>query len=150
MSLWKGFAMSTVVQPEQLLEGWLHQLSKLFDDVEGWARDQDWSTRRIEVTLRESPFGKYQAPALLLQHEATKAFLEPIARYVPGANGAVDLYFMPAYDDMASLSLSDDGWSVRYAFSGSQSGQSRYDVDPIPLTQDSFRDVLEAMKSNAI
>ena len=146
----KGFPMSTVMQPEQQLKGWLQQLSKLIDEVETWARDLDWSTRRIEVNLHESAIGKYQAPALLLQHEATKALLEPIARYVPGANGVVDLYIMPAYDDLASLYLSDDGWSVRYAFSGSQSGQSRYDVDPIPLTQVSFRDVLEAMQSNVI
>lgn len=142
--------MSTVLQPDQLLQSWLQQLTRLIDSVEGWARDLGWSTRRIQITLQESSLGRYQAPALLLQHEATKALLEPIAGHVPGSHGVVDLYFMPAYDDMASLSLSDDGWTVRYAFTGIQTGQSLYDVESIPLTQESFRDVLEAMTNNAI
>ena len=74
--------------------------------VQTWADALGWSTRQIEVTLTDSQIGKYKAPALLLQEDAIRILLEPIGRSAPGAEGVVDLYLMPAYDDIASLYLS--------------------------------------------
>ena len=142
--------MSTVVQPEQLLEGWLQRLSELIDQIECWARDLDWSTRRIEVKLSDSEVGRYQAPALLMQEGALKVLLEPIARSAPGAEGVVDLYLMPAYDDIASLYLSGEEWHLHYMFPDSPTVGNIRAAEGVLLTNDSFRNVLEAMKKNAI
>ncbi len=48
-------------------------------------------------------------PALLMQEGPSAGLiLEPIARSAPGADGVVDLYLLPAYDDIASLYFYND------------------------------------------
>jgi hypothetical protein len=93
---------------------WVARLSALVDSVEQWAQEDGWSTRRIEKQLEDSDIGTYQAPALLLQREFTKMLLEPIARSAPGAEGIVDLYRMPAYDDVASLYFHGGAWQLHH------------------------------------
>ena len=81
--------------------GWLDGLAALVESVEGWARELGWSTRRIEKRLDDAEIGSYQAPALIMQEETTRALLDPIGRSTPGSDGVVDLYLMPAFDDVA-------------------------------------------------
>ena len=50
-----------------------------------------------------------------LQKGPVRVLLDPIAYDVPGAEGVVDLYLMPTYDDMASLSFEHGDWVIRYA-----------------------------------
>src|SRR5262245_26987296 len=88
---------------EKVREEWLERLSGLVETVRRWAQDLDWSTRRIEKKMEDSEIGTYKAPALLLQKEAIRVLLEPIAHAAPGVEGIVDLYLMPAYDDVARL-----------------------------------------------
>lgn len=101
------------------------------------------------MTLNDSRLGKYKAPALLLQEDAIRVLLEPIARFAPGANGVVDLYLMPAYDDIASLYLSDSGWKLHYMFPETPTVATIRDTASKTLTKDSLREVLEEMKRNA-
>ena len=49
-----------------------------------------------------------------MEKDTVEVVLNPVARFVPGANGAVDLYVAPAYDDIASLYLEGDHWVVHY------------------------------------
>lgn len=56
---------------------------------------------------------------------------------------------MPAYDDIASLYLYDNGWQLHYMIPESQTVGMIGDADSKPLTSDSLREVLEAMKQNA-
>jgi hypothetical protein len=42
--------------------------------------------------------------------------LDPVAYDVPGAEGVVDLYLMPTYDDLASLFFESGKWVIHYAF----------------------------------
>ncbi len=44
--------------------------------------------------------------------------LDPVARFTPSAVGVVDLYLMPAYDDIASLYLVVGEWRLHYMFAG--------------------------------
>lgn len=141
--------MSTVSDNAQLRKEWVQTLVELVDEVESWAKEFGWSTRRIEITLNDSRLGRYQAPALLLQENAARILLEPIARFVPGADGVVDLYRMPAYDDIASLYLSDSGWNLHYMFPETPSVATIRDAASKALTKDSLREVLEEMKRNA-
>jgi len=55
--------------------------------------------------------GQYTVPRLLIHATAGRLLLDPLARYVPGAMGAVDLYVLPSYD-AAMISRTDDGWRL--------------------------------------
>ena len=128
---------------------WLARLADLVQTVKQWAEELGWSTRRIETKLQDSQIGSYLAPALLLQIEARKALLEPIARSAPGAEGVVDLYLMPAYDDVASLYFCDGAWQMHYTLSGSPSDGTIRAANFQPLSKETLRRVLDEMRMNA-
>ncbi len=138
-----------VADADKVREEWLNRLTALVDSVNAWAKELGWSTRRIEVRLEDSEIGTYQAPALLLQEEATKAFLEPIARSAPGAEGVVDLYIMPAYDDIASLYFAGGRWLLHHTAPGTPGAAAIREAESMPLSKDTLREVLEEMKRNA-
>jgi len=102
------------------------------------------------VSLDDSELGSYKAPALLMQEGSVRVLLEPIARSAPGANGVVDLYLMPAYDDIASLYLGSDGWRLHYMFPGTPSTATIRDADSKPLAKETLAEVLCEMKKNAV
>jgi hypothetical protein len=126
---------------EQLRNDWLSRLNDLVERVEGWARELGWSTRRVDKQMEDSQIGTYDAPALLLQEEATRVFLEPIARSAPGVEGVVDLYRMPAYDDVASLYFYDGDWRLHPMLPDRGEGSK-------PLSRESLQEVLEELKRN--
>ncbi|HZW32291.1 MAG TPA: hypothetical protein VFF52_16380 [Isosphaeraceae bacterium] len=134
---------------EKLREEWLERLSDLVETVRGWAQDLDWSTRRIEKKMEDSELGTYKAPALLLQKETVRALLEPIAHSAPGVAGIVDFYLMPAFDDIARLFFSDDGWQLYHEFPGAPTAADLRKAEPRPLSKETFQSVLEAMTRNA-
>ncbi|NLS97748.1 MAG: hypothetical protein GXX96_36875 [Planctomycetaceae bacterium] len=134
----------------QLRDTWLQRLSDLIQTIQRWAVELRWSTRQIEVALSDSRLGKYKAPALLLQEDAIRILLEPISRSAPGAEGVVDLYLMPAYDDIASLYFYDGDWHIHYVVPEAETVAEMCHAEPRPLTKDSLRDVLEGMKKNAV
>ena len=127
---------------------WLNRLDGLVYQIQRWAKDLGWSTRRIAKKMKDSEVGDYVAPALLLQEETTRVLLEPIARSAPGADGVVDLYLMPAYDDIASLYFSESTWQLHYLWPGTPLGNIR-DAEHTRLSKKSFQKVLEEMKDNA-
>lgn len=128
---------------ETLRDEWLARLSELVETIRGWAEDLDWSTRRIEKTMEDTEIGSYKAPALIIQRETVRAILEPIGRSAPGAEGIVDFYIMPAYDDIARLFFYDDEWHLhRTNPDRPDVGADRQDQ---PLSEETFREVLEAM-----
>jgi hypothetical protein len=144
-----GRIMPQTIPPDNIKSDWLARLSKLIDQIELWARQAGWSTRRIDASLSDSEIGNYKAPALLLQENTTKMLLEPIARSAPGADGVVDLYLMPAYDDLASLYFCDGTWLIHYIPSGLPPTGQLPEADSRLLTSESFLQVLEAIKNHA-
>lgn len=142
--------MTLTASAEQIKDEWLHRLAALVETVQKWADEAGWSTKKIEVSLSDSQLGTYKAPALLLQDDSVRILLEPIARTAPGVNGVVDLYLMPAYDDIASLYLYDNEWHVQYASPRGPTVAANGDADAKPLSMDALREVLEAMKENAV
>jgi hypothetical protein len=142
--------MATTPSQEQIREQWLHRLDGLLRDVQAWAEQLGWATKRIEITLSDSQIGKYKAPALLMQEDNIRILVEPVARSAPGAEGVVDLYLMPAYDDIASLYLYDNAWQVHYMFPGTPAVATTGDAQARPLSVETLRDVLESMRENAV
>jgi hypothetical protein len=132
-----------------LREEWLTRLTDLIAQIESWAKEDDWTTRRIEKKMEDSQIGKYRAPALILQRETVRVLLEPIARSAPGTDGVVDLYLMPAYDDIASLYFGEGRWNLRYIFPGGPSVETIQQAPPVPLSKRTLEAVLEEMMKNA-
>ena len=133
----------------RLRDEWLNRLSHLVGSIRTWAAESGWSTRQSEARLHDSQLGNYSAPALLLQFETTKALLEPIARFAPGTEGVVDLYLMPAYDDIVSLYLSDGAWHVHYLAQGAPAVETMRDAPSKPLSKETLIEVLEEMRQHA-
>ncbi len=142
--------MSTSIEAEQLKNDWLSRLSVLINDVRTWAENLQWSTRQIEKTLEDTELGRHKVPGLLLQKDTTRILLEPIARQAPGADGVVDLYLLPAYDDIASLYPQDDGWQLHYMLPSQESVPTIREAESKPLSQTTFEEVVEEMLKNAI
>ena len=131
---------------ETLRAAWLNRLSALVDSVQGWAEELGWSTRRIDKQMEDSQLGPYEAPALILQQDLTRVLLDPIASSAPHTEGVVDLYRMPAYDDVASLYYYDDNWHVHDQAAGTSSAAAIREAQAKPLSMETFREVLEELK----
>ena len=128
---------------------WIQPVSDLVKCVEGWAKDLGWSTRRIDKKIEDGRLGNPKAAGLVMQDDTVRILLEPVSASAPGADGLVDLYLMPGYDDIASLYHREDGWHVQYVFpaqnavAGIKEGESR------PLSKKTLRAVLDEMKKHA-
>jgi hypothetical protein len=133
----------------RILSQWLDRLWALVNDVESWAKNLSWSTRRIEKPMEDSQIGKYKAPSLLIQEGTDRILLEPIARSAPGTEGVVDLYLMPAYDDIASLYYEDGRWSLHYMFGGNVAANPR-EAPAKPLSQETFQEAIAQMRQHAV
>ena len=128
---------------------WQEKVTTLVDQVEAWAKDSNWSTRRIEKTLEDSFIGDHHVPALLMQEDTCRILLEPVGRSAPGAEGVVDLYLLPAYDDIATLYYYNQRWNLHYVFPNSKPVASVREADARPLTKESFEKVLAEMRQGA-
>ncbi|HEY2253338.1 MAG TPA: hypothetical protein VGH74_19830 [Planctomycetaceae bacterium] len=133
----------------RLRDAWLSRLTGLVGAVQQWAEEFGWSTRRIEKRMQDSQIGEYHAPALLLQMETDQVLLDPIARMGSGVEGIVDLYLMPAYDDIASLTYCDGDWRIQYTLSGASTGEHALSVEPRTLSKDTLQQVLATMRKHA-
>lgn len=128
---------------------WLDRLTQLVTTVRGWAEELEWATRAVTKEMEDAEIGDYSAPALLLQQDATRLFLEPIAREAPGTEGVVDLYLMPSYDDIASLYYHHRRWNIQYVFQKTSAAPASREGEAKPLTKAAFRKVLDQMKAHA-
>jgi hypothetical protein len=129
----------------RLLHEWLCRLSSRAGLIEAWAKELGWSTRIVEKNLEDSQIGRYQAPALLMQEGVDRILLEPVGRTAPGADGVVDLYLLPGYDDIASFYFYEGVWNLHYAIAGS----ALRETPARPLSKESFQGVLAEMRQHA-
>jgi hypothetical protein len=121
----------------------------LVTQVEQWGQELGWATRRIEKWLDDAQIGRHQVPALLLQEGTCRLLLEPIGRSAPGAQGVVDLYRMPAYDDIASLYFYEDRWNLHYLWPSGPSVATVREAPRVVLSKESLQGILEEMKRHA-
>ncbi len=129
---------------------WLGRLEALARDVKGWAEAAGWRTRRITKTVNERQLGRYQVPVLLMEKDTVEVVLNPVARLVPGASGAVDLYLSPAYDDIASLYFEGDRWVVHYCEPPNPSAtEGEVAITPRPYDEATIRAILDGMAAHA-
>jgi hypothetical protein len=127
---------------------WLDCLNSLVGQVEEWAKELNWSTRRVEKTLDDSWIGRHRVPALLIQEATVRVLLEPVSRSAPGGEALVDLSLMPAYDDIASLYYRAGGWHLHYIFPNSIPIATVRSAESKPLSKEVLAAVLEEMKKH--
>ena len=87
--------------------------------------------------------------ALLKEKDTIESVLNPVARFVPGADGAVDLYVAPAYDDVASLYFEGDHWVVHYGERPDpMATEGAVETTPRPYAEQTIRTILDRMTAN--
>jgi hypothetical protein len=139
-----GESRSESTDAEVVKAEWLGRLNALVDEVDGWARAAGWRTRRIEKTVNERRLGAYKVPVLFMEKNTVEVVLNPVARFVPGAEGAVDLYVAPAYDDIASLYF-EGHYSER---PDPVATKSVMEITPLPFSEETIRTILAGMAAN--
>jgi hypothetical protein len=128
---------------------WIERVNALVDQVERWAKEIGWSTRRLEKKLDDPWIGKHRVPALLMQEDLFRVLLEPIGRSSMGSEGIVDLYLMPAYDDIARLLYNGNQWNMRYMFPGGKPVATMHEAESKPLSKETLAKVLAEMRQHA-
>ena len=99
--------------------------------------------------MKDSRIGSYKAPGLLMQEEFLRIILDPIGHSSPGTEGVVDLYLMPAFDDIASLFYYDGEWHVHYGRSQDDAVATIAEAKSKPLTKETLAEILDEMKRHA-
>jgi hypothetical protein len=135
--------------PDAIRDAWIGRLNELVGDVEAWARSFDWTTRRVDKSMKDPAIGPYKAPGLIMQKEFTRVLLDPISRATPGSDGLVDIYIMPALDDIASLYFYEGRWNVHYRVSNDEAAATIPDAPARPLTRETLAEVLDGMAQHA-
>jgi hypothetical protein len=75
--------------------------------------------------------------------------LEPVGRSAPGTEGVVDLYLMPAYDDIATLYYYGNQWNLHYVFPNTKPVATVREADAVPLSKEALAKVLAEMRQHA-
>lgn len=128
---------------------WIGRVIELVGDVEQWARELGWATKRVEKKLADARVGTHRVPALLMQEDTCRIILEPVGRSAPGTDGLVDLYLMPAYDDIASIYHYGGHWNLHYVFPGRKPVATVREAEALPLSKEALESVLTEMKQHA-
>jgi hypothetical protein len=135
--------------PNSLRNDWLDRLGDLVATIKRWAEHSGWKTREITKSMKDSVLGDYRAPALLMQRETVEVILNPVSRFVTGADGAVDLYLMPGYDDVASLYLMDGEWKIHYVFHDGSTATKVQEPEVMTLSERAVVRVLDGLVAHA-
>ena len=137
-----------VEDPDAVRAEWLGRLHALAAQVKGWVEPAGWRTRLVSKPTRDSELGRFDVPLLLMERDGVELALNPVSRFVGESEGAVDLYLVPAYDQVAGIVLNDGEWAIHYVFrSEGESGPG--EVVSMALSASNLDRVMGAMSSHA-
>ena len=94
---------------EAVRDAWVADVERFMTQTEVWAKRQGWGTLRDVKTIEEHRIGRYDVPTLLIHDTFGRLHLNPIARFVAGADGRIDYTFMPSWDD-SIIEKDGDAW----------------------------------------
>ena len=138
-----------VDDPEAVRAEWLECLNALASRVKPWVEKAGWRTRIVSKPTRDPELGRYEVPLLLMERDGVEVALNPVSRFVPGADGAVDLYVVPAYDEVAGLYFADGQWTLHYVFHEAEAAGVRK-AEAMPLSEATINRVLDEMAVRAV
>jgi hypothetical protein len=115
-----------------ILSDWKSSVASVIQGASTWCKAIGWPDRLYEKELTEGFLGTYQVPQLLFQADGTLIELSPVARFVPGASGLIELRVVPSYDTL-KMTRSVDGWRIHM-----NEGKDIDSVQVIPWNQPGF------------
>ena len=127
------------------------RVEALVKQVREWVEPHEWVTKPYPKKMRDVDRQVFEIPALFLQKGPTRVLLDPIAFDVPGAEGVVDLYLMPTYDDMASLYFESGRWVIHYAFPPDpRETHSVIQTEALALSEKTINRILDSIADHAV
>ena len=127
------------------LDQFRSRVDSLIVQVSKWAEPHEWVIRRYAKRMRDLDQQVYVIDALFLQKGPTRVLLDPVAYDVPGAEGVVDLYLMPTYDDMASLYFEGGQWTIHYPLPPDPNTKP----EALPFSEKTILEVLDSIAAHA-
>src|SRR5262249_10729582 len=124
---------------EQERDAWVAAVQELVAQAEAWSHQKNWSVFRDQKEIREDRIGSYHVPVLTIQSAQGRLMLNPIARFIVGAKGRVDLDVFPSYDSVPII-RTDGGWQFK--------SDDRPELDQ-PWAEDSFTRIAAELMSSA-
>ena len=101
-------AKQTHAKPDE----WISDVTKLLSQIRKWCEREDWEVTQPEKQVTEESLGTYTVPVLRLRAPGGFLYVEPVARYVIGAEGRIDIYSSPAMNRML-LVRQDGRWTLK-------------------------------------
>ena len=98
-------------QDVEVRQKWRALVEELADQVESWAKERHWSVHRDTKKIRETKLGTYRVPYLSILAPEGQVQFDPVARYIVGADGRVDLMAWPSGNLMMLIRIGDS-WKV--------------------------------------
>jgi len=96
--------MSSAVLPEspvdnwqQVRDSWVAEVEQMAGEIERWAKENDWDTKRETKEVVEDEIGKYALPVVRIQSMHGRLYFDPIARFLMGASGRVEIIATPSF-----------------------------------------------------
>ena len=124
---------------EKQRQRWMALLDQLVDEIESWAKGRNWAIQRDAKTIHESGLGDYTVPVLSILAPAGRVQVDPVARYVAGGEGRVDLIAWPSLTRMLLVRIGDR-WVLK-----TDSGVEW----PEPWNQQTFAGLIERLNAAA-
>lgn len=100
---------SPVENWEQIRNAWVQAVDDVLSEVEAWCEAEGWPTHRESKWIDEDRLGQYTIPVLLIDTPGGRLHLDPLARFIVGADGRIDVYSFPQYHTAILLS-SKNAW----------------------------------------
>lgn len=91
---------------------WRKLVEHTLKNVSQWAGAEQWVVVKHEKEISEQATGCYVVPVLTIELPSGRLHVEPIARYVAGADGRIDLLAYPVLNRVSLLRRSGK-WVVR-------------------------------------
>jgi len=125
------------------LSEWLPQARNLINQIEEWAKEFGWTTRRQAKTMTELLLAKYELDQLYMFADGNLYILDPLARFIPGGLGAFDLSIQPSFYITSIYRHADGIWYVRLDLG--QDGVRG--SEPEPVSANSLRRAIIELRS---
>lgn len=86
-------------EAQSLITEWQSAVDDLLRDVRTWVEERHGPDWRIDISfsdVEEEALGRYQIPVMEINTTEGRLVLEPVARWVIGGMGRIDMYAWPS------------------------------------------------------
>jgi hypothetical protein len=101
-------AKQTHAKPDE----WISDVTKLLSQIRKWCEREDWEVTQPEKQVTEELLGTYTVPLLRIRAPGGFLYVEPVARYVIGAEGRIDITSSLTMNRML-LVRQDGRWTLK-------------------------------------